>query len=186
MRYPDQRSWYPHQGSLSLRPTQCNGWNSNLSYHYSDVIMSAIASQLTCVLIVYSAVCSGADKSKHQSSVSRAVVKRIHRWPSEFSTQRASDAENVPISWRYHTIHTGYLEMCNVLYGAVIVRLIFPTIITIDTSKLALEGKMWGTFCTNSDFDNVWITAMYHIILDRVITAPTIYRRIGWKRITRT
>ena len=38
--------------------------------HYSDVIMSAMASQITGVPIVCTAVCSGADKIKHQSSAS--------------------------------------------------------------------------------------------------------------------
>ena len=48
---------------------------------YSDVIMSAMAFQLTGVLIVYSTVCSGADQRKHQSSASLVCVRGIHRWP---------------------------------------------------------------------------------------------------------
>ena len=43
--------------------------------------MSAIASQITGVSIVYSTVCSGADQTKHQSSASLAFVRGIHRWP---------------------------------------------------------------------------------------------------------
>ena len=43
--------------------------------------MSAIASQITGVSIVYSTVCSGADQRKHQSSASLAFVRGIHRWP---------------------------------------------------------------------------------------------------------
>ena len=49
--------------------------------HYSDVIMSAILSQITGVSIVYLAICSGADQRKHQSSASLAFVRGIHRWP---------------------------------------------------------------------------------------------------------
>ena len=49
--------------------------------HYSDVIMSAIASQITSVSIIYSTVCSGVDQWKHQSSASLAFVRGIHRWP---------------------------------------------------------------------------------------------------------
>ena len=49
--------------------------------HYNDVIMSAMASQITGVSIAYSAVCSGADQRKHQSSTSLAFVRGIHRWP---------------------------------------------------------------------------------------------------------
>ena len=43
--------------------------------------MSAMASPITSVSIVYSAVCSGADQRKHQSFASRAFVRGIHRWP---------------------------------------------------------------------------------------------------------
>ena len=49
--------------------------------HYDDVIMGAIASQITSLTIVYSAVYSGADQSKHQSSASLAFVWGIHRGP---------------------------------------------------------------------------------------------------------
>ena len=37
------------------------------SWYYSDVIMSAMTSQITGVWIVCSTVCSGADQRKHQS-----------------------------------------------------------------------------------------------------------------------
>ena len=49
--------------------------------HYSDVIMGAMASQITNLMIVYSTVYSGADQRKHQSSASLAIVRGIHRWP---------------------------------------------------------------------------------------------------------
>ena len=51
------------------------------SIHYSDVIMGAIASQITSLTIVYSSVYSGADQRKNQSSTSLAFVRGIHRWP---------------------------------------------------------------------------------------------------------
>ena len=47
-----------------------------------------MASQITSLTIVYSAVCSGADQRKHQSSC-------------EFPAQRASNAENISIWWRH-------------------------------------------------------------------------------------
>ena len=49
--------------------------------HYGDVIMSAIASQITSLTIVYSTVYSDADQRKHQSSASLAFVWGIHRGP---------------------------------------------------------------------------------------------------------
>ena len=54
------------------------------SSHYSDVIMSAIASQITGVPIVCSAVCLGVDQRKHKSPAPLAFVRGFHRWPVDF------------------------------------------------------------------------------------------------------
>ena len=43
--------------------------------------MGSIASQITSLIIVYSAVYSGADQRKHESSASLAFVWGIHREP---------------------------------------------------------------------------------------------------------
>ena len=58
--------------STSLRAT---GW------HYGDVIMGEIASQITSPTTVYSTVYSNADQRKHQSFASLAFVRGIHRGP---------------------------------------------------------------------------------------------------------
>ena len=50
-------------------------------FHYNDVIMGTIASQITSLTIVYSIVYSDADQIKHQSSASLAFVRGIHRGP---------------------------------------------------------------------------------------------------------
>ena len=49
--------------------------------HHIDVIMSAMASQITGVSVVYSTVVSDADQRKHQSFASLAFVWGIHQWP---------------------------------------------------------------------------------------------------------
>ena len=63
-------------------------WYDNLSlelsleadyYHYSHVIMGAMASQITSLMIVYSTICSDADQRKHQTSASLDFVRGIHR-----------------------------------------------------------------------------------------------------------
>ena len=46
--------------------------------------MGTVASQITSLAIVYSTVYSDADKRKHQSSVSLAFVRGIHRGPVNF------------------------------------------------------------------------------------------------------
>ena len=49
--------------------------------HYIDVIMSAMASQITSLTIVYSIVYSGTEQRKHQSSALLAFVWGIYRRP---------------------------------------------------------------------------------------------------------
>ena len=50
--------------------------------------MSAMASQITSLTIVYWTIYSGADQRKHQSSASLAFVRGIHRWPVNSSHKR--------------------------------------------------------------------------------------------------
>ena len=54
---------------------------STCGSHYIDVIMSAMAFQITNLTNVYSSVYSGAYQRKHQSSPSLAYVRGIHRGP---------------------------------------------------------------------------------------------------------
>ena len=54
---------------------------SVIDNHFSDGIMSTMASQIPSLTIVY----SGADQIKHQSSASLAFVRGIHRSPSNSS-----------------------------------------------------------------------------------------------------
>ena len=65
----------------SLKLLQSEPSLYSTSQHYNDVIMSAMASQITSLTIVYSIVYSGADQRKHQSSASLVFVRGIHRWP---------------------------------------------------------------------------------------------------------
>ena len=49
--------------------------------HYNDVIMGAMASQITSLTSVHSTVYSRRRSKKHQSSALLAFVRGIHRWP---------------------------------------------------------------------------------------------------------
>ena len=66
--------------------------------HCDDAIMDMIASQITSLTVVYSTVYSDADQRKHQSSVSLAFVRGIHRG------RMASNAESISIWWRRYEI----------------------------------------------------------------------------------
>ena len=70
--------------------------------HYSDIIMTTMASQITSVSIVYLTVCSGPDQRKHQSSASLALCVGNSPGTGEFPAQRANNAENGSIWWRHN------------------------------------------------------------------------------------
>ena len=72
-----------HLRSTILLPTQVRlllkTWRYTVvTHHYNDVIMGAMASQITSLTIVYSTVYS--DQPKYQRSASLAFVRGIHRW----------------------------------------------------------------------------------------------------------
>ena len=69
-KWPVTRKMFPFDDVFMIR-----------ARHYTDVIMGAIASQITSLTIVYSTVYSGEDQRKHQSSASLAFVWGIHRGP---------------------------------------------------------------------------------------------------------
>ena len=72
--------------------------SQHLPWHYSDIIMSTMASQITSVLIVYSTICSNADQRKHQSSASLAFVRRIHRW-------LVNSPHKGPVTWKIFCVY---------------------------------------------------------------------------------
>ena len=85
--------------------------------HYYSVIMGAMASQITSLTIVYSAVYSGADKKTSQLRVTvTGLCAGNSPLTGEFPAQMASNAENVSIDvvimnmenvsmpWRHYVI----------------------------------------------------------------------------------
>ena len=62
-------------------------------WHYCDVIMGVMASQITNLTIVYSTIYSGTDQRKHQSSASLAFVREIHRGP-------VNSPHKWPVTWK--------------------------------------------------------------------------------------
>ena len=67
--------------------------------HYSDVVMGAMASQITSFAIVYSTVYLGADQRKHQTSASLAFVQWIHRWPVNYHLNHIPRDMDVHLIW---------------------------------------------------------------------------------------
>ena len=71
--------------------------------HYSEVIMSAMVSQITGISIVYSTVCSGVDQRKHQSSMSLAFVRGIHQW-------LVNSPHKGPVTWKMFPFDDNIME----------------------------------------------------------------------------
>ena len=115
--------------------------------------MSAIASQIASVTIVYSTIYSGADQRKYQSSASLTFMRGIHRSPVNFLHKRASNAENVSIWWRHHAIQW----ILNITQ-------IFSTVL-----QMTLECEVLNVFC------EFWVQGIFHCFVTYTIifyTAP--------------
>ena len=112
----------------------------------SDVIMSAMASQITGVSIVCFTVCSCEDQRKHQSSVSMAVVRGIHRGPRN-SPHTGPVTRKMSIWWRYHA-------KSNMPSKRLSPRALLVTIFCVVT--ISLSPLIWSVFCVwfgwNFDF----------------------------------
>ena len=80
------------------------------SVHYSDVITSTVASQITGVSIVCSIVCSDADQtSKLRVTGPLCGESTGDRIP----LTKASNAENVSIWWRHHVVFRQRCLLCS-------------------------------------------------------------------------
>ena len=85
--------------------------------HYSDAIISAMASQITGVSSGCPTVCSGVDQIKHQSSASLASVRGIHRWPVN-SPHKGTVTQNVfSIWWRHHCRWNSFVVSLDKLFN---------------------------------------------------------------------
>ena len=122
--------------------------------YYDDVIMGAIASQITSLAIVYSTAYSGADQRKHQSSASLAFVQGIHRGPL-----------NSPHKWP-------------------VTRKMFPfddvIIVFHDVfCKMVLKEYSWTKLLSNI-FDENWFAWCQETCGNQsvMITRPKVYTRV--------
>ena len=76
-----QRSVSPYDVNGSQRLKIGRPYHQLINSYYNNVIMSAMAPQITDFMVLFSAVYSDADQRKYQSSASLAFVRGIHRWP---------------------------------------------------------------------------------------------------------
>ena len=79
-------------------------------FHYNDVIMGAMASQITNLMIVYWSVHSGADQRKHQRSTSLAFAWGIHRWPVNSQHKVPVKRNMFPFWWCHYVMRTNRMS----------------------------------------------------------------------------
>ena len=94
--------------------------------HYDDVIMSAIASQITSLTIVYSNVCSDEDQRKHQSSASLAFVRGIHRGPVNSPHKWPVTREMFPFDDVIMCVLLGFCGLCVISATTVLINKNIP------------------------------------------------------------
>ena len=108
------------------------------SVHYNDVIMGAMASQISSLMVVYSIVYSDADQRKHQSSASLAFVRGIHRGPVNSPhkwpvTRKMLPLDDVIMGWRdiFWVVQIILISMSSRLtkLGQVVCGLLIPFLI---------------------------------------------------------
>ena len=110
--YYEIHSWPPTH-IVYIHKEFIDAWILNL--HYNDVIMGAMAYQITRLTIVFSTVYSDADQRKHQSSASLGLCAGNSPGTGEFPAQMASNAESDSIWWRQHGILSMRCMSCYVL-----------------------------------------------------------------------
>ena len=98
--------------------------------HYYDVIMGAMASQITSLTIVYSTVDWGADQRRPQSSASLAFVREIHRWPVNSPHKWASNAEMFPFD-----------DVIMMVIASFVMQLLLSSTFEISLKKLSQTSK---------------------------------------------
>ena len=79
-------------------------WAIVYVHQYNDVIIRAIASQITDISIVYSTVCSGTKQRKYLSSTSLSFVTGIPQWPVNSPHKGPVTQKRFLNWWRHHDI----------------------------------------------------------------------------------
>ena len=104
-------------------------------WHYGDIIMTTMASQITSLTIVYSTVYSDADQRKHHSSASLAFVWGIHRdrWIPRTKGQ---------LRGKYYHLMTSSWEWVTVQHFRV--GFLFPNLAYIPTHSYKILRSIWG------------------------------------------
>ena len=138
--------------------------------YYNDVIMGTIASQITSLTIVYSTVYSDGDQRKHQSSVSLAFVRGIHRGPVNSPhkwpvTRKIFPFDDVIMAWQ---------------------RVSAPLGLYSPGGKTSYHQISWSLKAVRSDVINDGIALKFDRHVDSSVSEVHAKRQCGWKSINQT
>ena len=133
--------------------------------------MSAMASQITNLTIVYSIVYSGADQRKHQNSSSLAFVREIHRWPVNSPHKRPVTRKMFLMTSSCSWIHVAHLHMPFRVFSQ---EQSYPnyedkTALNRNTTGqnraqiVCINPGMYYTSTTVTIFDMIWIVFFFHV-----------------------
>ena len=130
--------------------------------HYNDVIMGAMASQITSLTIVYSTVYSGTDQRKHQSSASLAFVWGIHRWP-------VNSPHKAPVTRKMFPFDD--VIMCTLfalkdIHG---LKLVLEMKILSTSMKLVIGGCQRIPLMISQHCHRKWLGAVRQLVITRAI-----------------
>ena len=111
-------------------------------YHYSNVIKSALASQITGVWSCCLAVCLDKRQIKHQSPRYWPFVRGIHRWPVAFPHNGPATRKPFP----FDDVSMEMIEMKIHFY--------------VSSNKYSAIEKGWlsAAHFTNTDYVPAWIS----------------------------
>ena len=152
--------------SSPLKKVQWFPFFSSAYMYYTDVIMSAMASEITGVSVVYSTVCSGADQRKYQSSAPMTCVRGLHRWPVNLPHKgpvtrkcfhlMTSSCELQSVSRNYFASHYNAVIVSTMTSQITSAPSVCPIVCSVadqrKTSKLRVTGLCEGNSPMTGDF----------------------------------
>ena len=150
-------------------------------YHYCDVIMDTMASQITSITIVYSAVYSDASKPRVTGvvrGIPRGPGNSPHKWPV---VRKMFQFDDVIMMGRYASFERSYINSNEIARGY---SIIFTKL--LKWCFLLLTLTLISTWMNNYIHYKTWYEITYPfpnlIIMDRLFH-PTLYW--GWDYLIR-
>ena len=138
-------------------------WHILSKQHYSNVIMSSTASQITGVSIVCSIVCSEADQRKHQSSASLAFVRGIHLPPVNSHHKGPVTRKIFPLmtsSWLRKFTIRGWINVWIIWQGSKVEQFHWLVIPCINIFEMKLKK-----ICQQHDIMYTWCPRSFHLVV---------------------